>query len=113
MRIGIDLGPLVPEECGGIAPLLQGVLGSLFADHPEHEFILFATEAGAGLFPTVPDHVERRILPRARFCSSLSRQAGRGRLDVLFRSFPLDEPAGLSWSRQVVLVPDLQHEFFP
>jgi hypothetical protein len=113
MRIGVDLGPVVPGECGGIVPLLQGVLQDLFADHPGHEFVLFGHDANAGLFPVLPPWVERLVLPRRRFYSRLDREAARRNLDVLFRSYPLDAPLALPAARQVVLVPDLQHEFFP
>jgi glycosyltransferase involved in cell wall biosynthesis/GT2 family glycosyltransferase len=113
MRIGIELRQIVPGESGGIVPLLEGVCTALFADHPEHPVSLFCTAAHAGLFPALPPHVERVILPTDGFFRRLAEEVPRRRLDVLFRSFPQNAAAGLPPSRQVVLVPDLQHEFFP
>jgi glycosyltransferase involved in cell wall biosynthesis/GT2 family glycosyltransferase len=113
MRIGIDLGPVLPGECGGIVPLLKGVLNALFADHTDHQFALFCNDANVGLFPNLPPAVELLVLPGDRFFSALDRETARRNLDVLFRSFPTDDPLGLPLERQVVLIPDLQHEFFP
>jgi glycosyltransferase involved in cell wall biosynthesis/GT2 family glycosyltransferase len=113
MRIGIDLGPVMPGECGGIVPLLKGVLNALFAGPPSHEFALFCNDANVGLFPNLPPAVELLILPGDRFFSALDRETARRNLDVLFRSFPTDDSLGLPLARQVVLIPDLQHEFFP
>jgi glycosyltransferase involved in cell wall biosynthesis/GT2 family glycosyltransferase len=113
MRIGIDLWSVVPGECGGIVPLLQGVLGALLADYPEHGFVLFCTRENAGLIPALPDRVERLVLPGDRYFPLLDREAARRNLDVLFRSYPLAVSLRVPPVRQVVLVPDLQHEFFP
>jgi glycosyltransferase involved in cell wall biosynthesis len=113
MRIGIELRQIVPGESGGIVPLLEGVCNALFADHPGHPVSLFCTTAHAGLFPALPPQVERVPLPADGFFRRLAEELPRRRLDVLFRSFPQNAPAGLPPSRQIVLVPDLQHEFFP
>src|SRR6516165_11365960 len=91
MRIGIDLGPVMPGECGGIVPLLKGVLNALFAGPPSHEFALFCNDANVGLFPNLPPAVELLILPGDRFFSALDRETARRNLDVLFRSFPTDD----------------------
>jgi glycosyltransferase involved in cell wall biosynthesis len=113
MRIGIELRQIVPGESGGIVPLLEGVLDAFFADYPEHPVTLFCTTAHAGLFPALPPHVERVMLSPDGFFWRLAEEAARRQLDVLFRSFPQRAPVGLPPFRQIVLVPDLQHEFFP
>jgi glycosyltransferase involved in cell wall biosynthesis/GT2 family glycosyltransferase len=109
MKIGFELGPLAPSD-GDLLPVLQGVLGTLFASHPEQRAVLFCTPAHAELFPALPPAVERVVLPEEQFFPRLSRQLARRRLSVLFR--PRPAPGGLSLARQVVLVHDLRHEFF-
>jgi glycosyltransferase involved in cell wall biosynthesis/GT2 family glycosyltransferase len=113
MRVGIELRQIVPETCGGIVPLLEGVLGALFAAYPEQRVVLACTEANVGLFPTVPHGVERVTLPGDYYFRILDELARKRGLDVLFRSYPLDVPLAFPPERQVVLVPDMQHEFLP
>ena len=113
MRIGVELFQLVEGANGGIVPLLQGVLEALFDGWPGHEVVLFCTPANEGLFPAVPDHVHRLVLPREGYFALLDVHASHLRLDVLLRSYPYDVDFFFPPSRQVVLIPDLQHEFFP
>jgi glycosyltransferase involved in cell wall biosynthesis len=112
MRIGIELRLIIPEACGGIVPLLQGVLGAVFANHPDCQCDLFCIEANAGLFRSLPPHVRLDVLGTDNYFPDLDRLAAERRLDVLFRSYPWDTPLGYPAERQVFLVPDLQHDFF-
>jgi glycosyltransferase involved in cell wall biosynthesis/GT2 family glycosyltransferase len=93
--------------------LLRGVLGALFAGHPGQEVVLFATPAGADLFPSPPPGVERVALPEAGYFTHLERQMARRGPHVLFRGYPADVPLAVPRPRQIVLVPDLRHEFLP
>ena len=113
MRIGIELRQIVQGACGGIVPLLEGVLGALFAGYPEQRVLLACTEANVGLFSAVPHGVERVLLPDDDYFLLLGELAQKRGLDVLFRSYPLDVPLAFPAERQVVLVPDMQHEFLP
>jgi hypothetical protein len=113
MKLGIDLRPIVPGPSGGIVPLLEGVLHALFRDHPEHPVTLFCADHNARLFPAPPPHVEVIRLPNEGFYDRLDPLARERDLDVLFRGFPGETPIEFPAARQVVLVPDLQHEFFP
>jgi len=112
MRTGIELGLFSPAD-EDLAGLLSGVLGALFADHPGEEFTLFCTRASTGLFPALPQHVERVVLPADRYFTRLDRKVARRRLDVLVRCRPRKEPLSIPLARQVVLIPDLIHESFP
>jgi glycosyltransferase involved in cell wall biosynthesis/GT2 family glycosyltransferase len=110
MRIGLEVGPFAPEE-DSVVRVLRGALGSLFASHPEQEAVLFCTPSNAALFPALPPTVERVVLPDGQFFPLLRRQLSCRRLPVLFRSCPCETPLNMPLSRQVVLVPDLRHEF--
>ncbi len=113
MKIGVELRQIVPGACGGIVPLLQGVLQALFAAPPRHDYHLLCTAANVNLFSSVPPHVHRDVLPDDDYFPCLDRLAAERRLDVLFRSYPLDVPLAFPSRRQVTLIPDMQHEFFP
>jgi glycosyltransferase involved in cell wall biosynthesis len=113
MKIGIELRQIVHGECGGIVPLLHGVLQRLFSDFPQHEFVVFCTPSNSGLLHHSARHVQQLELSCDRFFAVLDREAYERKLDVLFRSYPMDAPLDFPASRQIVLIPDLQHEFFP
>jgi glycosyltransferase involved in cell wall biosynthesis len=113
MRIGVELFDIAEGQTGGVVPLLQGVFECLFAGWPGCEVTLFGTSANAGLFPSLPQNVRQLSLPREGFYPLLDVYAGNLGLDVLFRSFPGDDELRFPMSRQIVLIPDLQHEFCP
>jgi glycosyltransferase involved in cell wall biosynthesis len=113
LHIGVELRQIIPGACGGIVPLLEGVFKALFEHFPECRCDLFCVEANAGLFPSLAGHVRRDVLPEADYFTRLDQLAVQRRLDVLFRSYPWDAPLGYPPERQVWLVPDLQHDFFP
>jgi glycosyltransferase involved in cell wall biosynthesis len=113
MKIGVELYQIVEGATGGLVPLLQGVLEALFAGWPEHEVVLFCTPENQRLFPTVPPHVQRLVLPRELYLPLLDAQAAFLGLDVLLSSYPMDLEFAFPESRRVVLIPDCQHEYFP
>ncbi len=113
MKIGIELRQIALGPCGGIVPLLQGVLEALFAHWPEHDVFLFCTKANNTLLPAVPSQVRVLTLPEEGYWARVDAVARAEGIEVLLRSYPLDAPLGFPPSKQVVLVPDLQHEFFP
>lgn len=112
MKIGIELRLIVPGESGGLAPLLSGVLETLFTRHPEHRFLVFCTVFNRHLLTAVPAHVTVRSLPCQDFNAELDRLLRRERVEVLFRCYP-QEALDFPLFRQVVLIPDIQHEFHP
>lgn len=112
MKIGIDLRPVALGRSGGITLVMKGVLAALFVRHPEHQFFVFCTVFNRDLLPDVPPHVRVRSLPCDSFTAELDRLLRQERVEVLFRCYPheaLDFPA----SRQVVFIPDIQHETYP
>ena len=114
MRIGVEMAHLSEGKTGGLVPHMQGVLEALFTGWPQHEIVLFGTSANEGLFPTVPAHVHRLKLPATgNFFPLLDAQASLLQLDVLVSTYPFDFELTFPRARQVVVIPDLQHEFFP
>jgi glycosyltransferase involved in cell wall biosynthesis len=113
MRIGIELRQITPGECGGIVPLLQGVLEAVFANYPSCQCELFCIPANASLFPRLPAHVRLEVLDEEGYFPRLDQLAAERQIEVLFRSYPWDAPLGYPPERQLWLLPDLQHDFFP
>jgi glycosyltransferase involved in cell wall biosynthesis len=113
MRIGIELRPIQPQGSGGIVQLLQGVFAQLFRLGREHLFFVYHTGSNAGLVGPPAEHVRHRTLDADTFWWELDQHLGRDRVQVLFRSYPVEEKLFFPAGNQVVLVPDLQHEEMP
>jgi glycosyltransferase involved in cell wall biosynthesis len=113
MNIGIDLRPLAVGASGGIAMVLKGVLERLFDSRPEDTFHVFCTIYSRQLIESSAANVRYESLPTRDFfprMDGLIRQRG---IEVLLRAFPISDDLQFPISRQVVLVPDLQHEERP
>ncbi len=113
MRIGIELRQTTLGEAGGISLLLKGVLERLFLRYPRHQFFVFSTIFNRGLLRRTPDNVVCHTLPIVSFFPDLDRIADREGIQVLLRSYPIEDPIGFPLERQIFLIPDLQHEFYP
>jgi len=113
MRIGIEMRLVTLGGAGGIAMLLRGVLRSLFERNPEHQFICFNTVFNRSLLGEVPAHVELNTLPLGSYFQDVGRLCREKQVDVLFRGYPLEQPVDFPLRRQVVEIPDIQHEYFP
>jgi glycosyltransferase involved in cell wall biosynthesis len=112
MKIGIDLRPVVMGRSGGTTLAVKGILEALFLRYPEHQFLVFCTVFNRNLLSDVPAHVRVWSLPCNGFTAELDRLLYLERVEVLFRCYPqkaLDFPP----SKQVIFIPDLQHEFYP
>jgi glycosyltransferase involved in cell wall biosynthesis len=103
----------MPGASGGIVPHMHGVLHALCRDHAGHEITLYCSPENAALADPVPPDVCRLILPPDRYYPMMDRLIGERRLDVLFCTYPRTERLRLPMCRQVVFIPDLQHEYFP
>ncbi len=113
MKIGIELRQVTLGHSGGISQLLQNVLETLFALHPEQDYVFFATVFNRGLLERLPQRAEVVTLPLDRYYADLARLAVEKGVDVLFRGYPVEDEFTFPLSRQVFEIPDLQHESFP
>ena len=113
MRLGIDLGQLVSPASGGIVYLVQGILKALFGLAPEDRFVVYRAPASCELLEPLPANVTRVLLRAESFWRDLGSAAIRDRVDVLFRSYPIDEPVAFPMDRQLFMIPDLLHETLP
>jgi hypothetical protein len=113
MNIGIDLRPLALGASGGIAIMLRGVLQRLLEDHPLDRFLVFCTVYNRGLLDCARPNVRFLTLPTRDFYRQLDAIAQRESVDVLFRSYPITDNCAFPLARQIVVMPDLQHEEHP
>ena len=113
MKIGIELRQVTLGQSGGISQLLQNVLETLFALHPEQDYVFFSTIFNRGLLERLPERAEVATLPLDRYYEELARLAVEKRIDVLFRGYPVESELTFPASRKVFEIPDIQHEYYP
>jgi glycosyltransferase involved in cell wall biosynthesis len=114
MKIGIDLRRIVFGETGGLTQWLHGILSALFVRNDPHTYVLFHTVFNYHLFPNVPANVIRRTLSTQRYYEELQDQVTfEGDYDLLLRHYPFGVLTRFPLERQIVCVPDCQHEAFP
>jgi len=113
MIIGIDFRPLYLGVSGGIVQFVKGVFSELFRKYPDDTYYLFTTINNRGLLEPLPECVHNITLPAADFYRQLDDFAKKKDIDILFRVYPLDDDVEFSLSKQIVFVPDIQHEIFP
>lgn len=113
MKIGVDLLSIVPGPSGGIVPHMEGVLDAVFRHHPEHDVVLFHIPENEALCPAAPPRVRRLTVPRDQYYARMDRVAQADGLDAIFATYPRRDRLRFPMARQVVFIPDLQHDYFP
>lgn len=113
LSIGIDTRPLIYGASGGIVQNQVGVFRELFRKNPGHRFIIYCTIFNRRLFSDWVDGAELVTIPTYNYYDRLSQQVRNDQIDVLFRSYPGIEPVAFDMARQIVYIPDNQHDFFP
>lgn len=119
--VAIDLFPLVPGASGGIVPWVAGVLRRYAALFPDDRLIVFHAEGPAPISLSGEQVVEVALpADGAAYYAALLPHLKTGRVDVLLRSFPQEpwpeadaEVPAFPLERQVFVIPDLQHDYFP
>lgn len=113
MKVGVDLRQLIFGASGGISQLVKGVCEKMFELYPEHQFFVFSTPFNRSLLEYEGNNVNYYSLPMPIFFSEIDRIAKEQNLDVLFRSYPIEDSLQFPLNRQVFLIPDNQHETYP
>jgi len=113
MRIGIEMRHITAGVAGGITPLVVETLSRVFQLAPRDQFHLFGTIFNQDLFSDQFPNVRRYSLPFPNYWQHVERFLNTEVIDVLFRCYPADDPLEFPLSKQVTLVPDLQHEKYP
>ena len=113
MKIGVDLRQVCLAASDGITQLVQGVFEAAFGRYSEHQFLVFCTPFNRSLLAGDATHVRYFSLSIASYFQDLDHIALEEDLQVLFRSFPMEDPLQFPMRKQIVLIPDHQHEAFP
>ena len=113
MKIGVDLRQVCLGASDGITQLVQGVFEAAFDRYSEHQFLVFCTPFNRSLLACDAEHVRYFSLSIASYFLDLDRIAAEEDLQVLFRSYPMEDTLQFPMRKQIVLIPDNQHETFP
>jgi glycosyltransferase involved in cell wall biosynthesis len=113
MKIGIDLRQLVLGASGGLSQHVNGVCERMFALYPEHEFLVFCTPFNRSLLDYEAGHVRYFSLPIATYFRDMDQLIIEEELQVLFRAYPMEDTLQFPLQKQIILIPDNQHETYP
>ena len=112
-KIGIDLRNIVMGQSGGIAQHIKGTFREVFLEDSEFDYVVFCTVFSRSLLPSGADNVQFLTLPIDTYYAELDRIAKKHDLALIFRGYPSTSPLAFPLSRQIFLIPDIQHETFP
>lgn len=113
MKVGIDLRQLVLGASGGISQLVKGVCETAFRMYPEHQFFVFSTAFNRSVIDYAGKNIECFSLPVKSYFKDLDRIALENEIDILFRAYPMEDNLRFPLNKQIVLIPDNQHETYP
>ncbi len=130
MKIGIDLRYVTLGSSGGVPLQIKGVCEAMFRLHPEDDYYIFCTifnrslicvqiqqdqtrQTDQSVATNVNQHFHLYSLPTESFFIEMEEILWKEKVDVLFRGFPVKDTLGFARSRQIFLIPDLQHEYLP
>lgn len=113
MKIGVDLRQMCFAASDGITQLVRGIFETVFDRYSEHQFLIFCTPFNRSLLARDAEHVRYFTLSIASYFQDLDRIAVEEDLQVLFRSYPIEDTLQIPMHKQIVLIPDIQHETFP
>lgn len=110
----VDLFPLIAGVSGGIVPWVRGVLESYLEDFPLDR-VVFCHRRSNLPFRLDGRSVEYVALSDDpnEFYAGMTELLQREQADVCLRTYPQETGPNFPYARQIFVVPDIQHEFFP
>lgn len=102
MQVGVDTSALIPGSSGGLVPWLEGLLQAMLAEDPQLRLTLLDPKAQPPILRDTP-----RVAHRQQ-CDP-----GSSGIDVLFCCYPGPARFEFPTQRQVLFIPDMQHEHCP
>ncbi|NTF33470.1 glycosyltransferase [Rhizobium skierniewicense] len=112
--IAVDLYPLIAGVSGGIVPWVHGVLREMVRLFPNDKIVFFHRP---GLPPLAikSANVDYICLDEhpALFYAEMSEQCANLGVDAILRTYPQEAQPDFPLQRQVFVIPDIQHEYFP
>jgi glycosyltransferase involved in cell wall biosynthesis len=113
VRVGIEIRAMNEPHAGGIIQHLDGIFAELCRSAIQDEFYFFGTKHNQNIFPHISGNVRRYSLEKNKYWAKLDKALLKKQIDVLFRCYPVSDSLSFPLRKQVVFVPDLQHEVFP
>lgn len=112
--IAVDLYPLIAGVSGGIVSWVHGVLREMARLYPNDRIVLFHRSGPSPLEIVAPnveyislnDHPVVYYAEMTQHCKSM-------RADAVIRTYPQEQHPDFPLRRQVFVIPDIQHEYFP
>jgi len=92
---------------------MQGICEHLFALYPEHDFLVFCTAFNRSILNYEAGHVRYFSLPIASYFKDMDLILAKDEVQVLFRAYPMEDTLQFPLYRQVIFIPDNQHETYP
>lgn len=113
MKIGVDLRHMTVGASGGVPLQVRGVCQAAHRLYPDDEYYIFCSIFNRSLITIASDHFHVYSLPTVSFYPSMEDILRQENVDVLFRGYPVEDTLAFPLSRQIFLIPDLQHEYLP
>ncbi|WP_112661792.1 glycosyltransferase [Microvirga flavescens] len=113
LKVGVDLRHITRGASGGVAPQITETFRALIAACPDWQFHVFGTMFNQDVVPASAPNVTHYTLPLGDYYPSLQRVLDAENIDALYRPFPNGDELTFPLTKQIVFIPDLQHEFFP
>lgn len=112
--IAVDLYPLIPGVSGGIVPWVKGVLRAMARLYPIDKVILFHRTGSPPIEISGDNitYVELNEHP-ASFYDVMTEECQSMGVQAVIRTYPLESHPDIPFERQIFVIPDLQHEYFP
>jgi glycosyltransferase involved in cell wall biosynthesis/2-polyprenyl-3-methyl-5-hydroxy-6-metoxy-1,4-benzoquinol methylase len=112
-RVGIELRQVTRGASGGIVALLVGTLQEVFRQRQDLDFLVFCTVFNHELLAVDAPNVATITLPLYDYFRELARLARDYEIDILVRSYPSVDDLAFPLERQIFVLPDVQHEYYP
>lgn len=113
LKVGIDLRYITSGASGGVAPQITETFRALILQQPDWRFHVFGTMFNQDLVPAASPNVVHYSLPLDTYYPDQQAILDAEAIDVLYRPFPNEDELTFPLSKQIVFIPDLQHEYFP
>jgi glycosyltransferase involved in cell wall biosynthesis len=113
MRVAVEFRNITPGAAGGVGYLVEGLFRELRRLEADIDLHFLVSPTTLSLVPKESRGSNIHSLPANDFWVAADSVLQRLSVDVLFRSFPSDDALTFPLSRQIVLIPDLLHEYYP
>jgi glycosyltransferase involved in cell wall biosynthesis len=114
VTVVLDMFVLVPGASGGIVPWIKGVVREMVRLYPQDRLLLVYRGAHPPIRVDGPNVVEVQLPEDGpSYHQALGDLCHREGASALIRSYPHEEHPAFPFHRQIFVIPDMQHDFYP